>query len=153
MARPMLILLAVSAGLVESFHRETGKHCQRLGKQPSEQTPAKHCWFHCYDEDRNIVHRRLESYGTPCLGRRDRPLGFCWGSHCYQDRFGRRPPWSGPPGNSGRAGAKPTGSASTTAGPPTSGPNTPRTTGPPSSSAVDRNSTTNEKVPKKQPQK
>lgn len=142
----MLIFLAVSAGLVESFQRETWKHCQRLGKQPTEQKPAKQCWFHCYDEERNRVHRKLESYGTPCLGWPNRPLGFCWGSHCYQDRFGRRPPWTTPPSNFGRAGVKPTGPASTTAATPQY---SPRTTQPPSDSAVNRNSTPYDEGPKK----
>ncbi|KAL1477398.1 hypothetical protein MTO96_017498 [Rhipicephalus appendiculatus] len=154
MARPMLILLVVSAGLVESFHRETGKHCQRLGKQPSEQTPAETLLVsllrrrqkYSSPKDLNLTVLRASAGATGPLAFAGAPIatrtasaGVLPGAHLpaipaeqVQNRLAR---------------------LLRRLEPPTSGPHTSRTTGPPSGSAVDRNSTTNEEVPKKQPQK
>ncbi|XP_037566371.1 uncharacterized protein LOC119446096 [Dermacentor silvarum] len=120
MERCMLTLIVLSTGLVGGLHRNSWKNCKRLGAHPTEQKPAKVCWYHCYDEDRNRVHRKLESYGTPCTGWPNRPLGFCWGSHCYQDHFGRRPPWTPPPGSDGPTSPSPTGQTTATVRPPRS---------------------------------
>lgn len=147
----MLSLLVVSTGLVAGFHRESWKHCERLGSQPTEHKPAKQCWYHCHDEARNRVHRKIEPYGTPCVGRPQLPLGFCWGSYCYQDRFGRRPPWTPPPSNAKPAGSKQAGKTNTTAGPSTSKPCKSPATTQSGRSAVNKTSTPYNGAPTKAP--
>nr|XP_050045913.1 uncharacterized protein LOC126542837 isoform X2 [Dermacentor andersoni] len=117
MDRFMFSLIVLSTGLAGGYRRDSWNNCKRLGPNPSEQKPAKLCWYHCYDEDRNRVHQKVESYGTPCAGRPNRPIGFCWGSHCHQDLFGRRPPWTPSAGSKGPPTAPTTGSTAATSRP------------------------------------
>ncbi|KAK8786698.1 hypothetical protein V5799_023527 [Amblyomma americanum] len=70
------------------------KDCKRLGHEPSESRPVKLCWYQCFSESMHRVYKQKETYGAPCIGRyKHMPTGYCYGTSCYQDRFGRRPPW------------------------------------------------------------